>query len=91
MIKLAMRHISSHKIESDLEINFFEWLFLRQCLVAFNFANNGESLGSKPAILKIAKKVIGENTYFSTHFDNNLFEALDFLNEKAHYSFNEVL
>lgn len=78
-----MRDISSHKLKGTMHLNFFEWLFLRECAVAFNFSNNGENEISKPQIFDIGQKILTKYTFYDSLQNEMLFNGLDWLKEKV--------
>ncbi len=38
----SIHNMASHFFKGEIKLNFFEWLYLRRCCIAWNFANNAE-------------------------------------------------
>jgi hypothetical protein len=59
-------------------LNFFEWMFVRQCAVAWSIGSGRKNSITKEELLDIGMKVMPHFTSFEGQLKNVLFSAIAF-------------
>lgn len=72
-------------------INFFEWMFIRQCAVAWSVAAGKLISITRDELLDIGMKVMPHFNAYEGQLKNVLFSAINFKQYGVHYSFLDTV
>lgn len=87
MITQLLNDVSGRIDKVAGSVNFFEWMFIRQCAVAWSIASGRQDTITKDELLDIGMKVMPHFNAYEGQLKNVLFSAINFKQYNVHYSF----
>lgn len=91
VVTQLMNDVSGRIDKEANTINFFEWMFIRQCAVAWSIGSGRKETITKDELLDIGMKVMPHFTSFEGQLKNVLFAAINFKSYTVHYSFVDTV
>lgn len=82
-----LNDVSGRPDKEAATINFFEWMFIRQCAVAWSVGSGMQDSISKNELLDIGMKVMPHFSAYEGQLKNVLFSAIDFKGYLVSYGF----
>lgn len=78
IFELLINDVSGRYGEKGKRVNFYEWLFIRNCAVAWSLSSGMKDSITRDELLDIGLKVIPHYTAYEGDLKNVLFSGLDF-------------
>ena len=90
MILRLLNDISGRPDTKLISINFYEWLFVRQCANAWTVAAGSVDSITKSELFDIAMKVMPHNSGYEGQIKNSLFQAIDYKGFQSTFTFLDM-